>query len=68
MLRSNIFIPHWERKKILTERMKEFLLLRSQNYSIQEIAQKMGITYGTANQILVKARKRIKEDVNGIRN
>lgn len=56
------FIPYWQRRKRqLTKRMAEFLELEAQNLSLSEIAKIKGVTYGTANQILVTARKRIKE-------
>lgn len=63
-----VFVPLWERKKRLTARMKEFLDLEAKNLSLKEIAEIKGVSYGTANNILVTARKRIKEGVNGNTN
>lgn len=64
----SVFEPLWERKKTLTLRMKEFLELKARNLSIAEIAALKGVTYGTANNILVTARKRLKEGNNGTTN
>lgn len=44
----------------LTPRQKEALLLRLQGYSIAEIGERLGVEENAANQLLVKAREKLK--------